>query len=492
MSRGKADDEAGRETDRASAASMEGVVPDMGEPRREGFAASRAIPLTVGACFFMEGLDATIIATSLPQIAEAMNVTPHETGIALTAYLISVSVWMAASGWLADRFEVRRIFVASIVIFTLGSLVCGLSNNMIQLVAGRFLQGMGGALMTPVGRLILARSFSRGQLVRAMSYMIVPGLLGPMLGPVVGGTITTYLDWRWIFFINLPLGAFAVCLAMRFLARIPATAVARFDGRGFVIVAVALVALQASLETAAARSSFGTLTQLGLAIGLVACLVYGCHARRRDPILDLRMFRYRTFAVAVLGGSVTRIVLGATLFLFPLYFQLGLGTSAIEAGYLMGVLAVGQIALRLGIDPLLNRLGIRKLLVANCVGMGLLLAALLAFEEGDSLLLLGGFLFLFGMLQAIHLSTLAGLNFSGIPAEVLGQATSIAAVVQRLAMALGISCAAILLGYASGEGETVRTSFVAPTLVLSAILLLSAGSFLTLRRGDGDDLLGRA
>ncbi|WP_077228608.1 MFS transporter [Sphingomonas hengshuiensis] len=452
-------------------------------------AASRAIPLTVGACFFMEGLDATIIATSLPQIAEALHVTPHETSVALTAYLISVSIWLAASGWLADRFEAKRVFIASILMFILGSLVCGVSADLTQLIVGRFLQGMGGAMMAPVGRLILARSFPRNQLVRAMSYMIIPGLLGPMLGPVIGGMITTYFDWRWIFFINLPLGVLGVAMAIRFLKRFAPGAPIRFDGWGFVLVAVALVAILASLEVVAAESAFGRTAMLGLGIGVAACLAYGWHARRADPILDLRLLRHRAFAVAVLGGALSRVVLGATLFLFPLYFQLALGASAVATGYLMATLAVGQIALRLGIDPLLRHLGIRRLLVANSVAMGALLVGLLAFEGDASLWLLGAFLFLFGMLHAIQLSTLGALTFSGLAEDKLGGANSIAAVVQRLAMAIGISVAAILLGYASATTGLTGASFPLPILALSAVLLLSAASFLALRRGDGDDLM---
>lgn len=454
------------------------------------FSASRAIPLTVGACFFMEGLDSTIIATSLPQIARALGTSASEIGISLTAYLVSVSMWMAASGWLADRFEARRVFVGAIVLFVAGSILCGFSEGLVQLVAGRFLQGMGGALMTPVGRLILARSFPRDELVRAMSYMIIPGLLGPMLGPVVGGWITQYADWRWIFFINVPLGVLGVVLALAHLPQIDAPGSTRFDGLGFVLVAVTLVALQAGLELLAADSALHTRALLALGAGLAGLAAYAIHSRRPDPILDLRLFRFRAFAVAVLGGSFSRMVLGACMFLFPLYIQYAMGGSVVVAGYLMGVLALGQIALRLGLDPLLKRLGIKKLLIANSTIMGLLLAMLLLFGPGASFWATGLFMFVFGLIHSIQLSTLAGLNFSGLPEEALGRATSIGAVVQRLAMALGISLTAILLGLASGGAETpVRGDFTLPTLVLSGVMVLSIASFLALRQGDGDDLM---
>ena len=481
----------GRGIDSESAASFEGVVPEPAHATGGAGLVSRAIPLTVGACFFMEGLDATIIATSLPQISGSLGVRANEIGIALTAYLISVSMWMAASGWLADRFEAKRVFIVAIMVFMVGSLVCGLSTSLAQLVSGRFLQGLGGALITPVGRLILARSFPRDQLVRAMSYMIVPGLLGPMIGPVLGGWITVALDWRWIFFINLPLGAIALLMAWRLLGKLPAGEVPRFDLRGFILIAVAIAALQVSLEIVAAESRLDIMAKVGLAIGIAAMAAYGWHARREDPILDLRMFRFRAFAVAVLGGSFSRIALGATMFLFPLYFQLGMGASPVVAGYLMAMVALGQIALRLGIDPLLKRLGIKPLLIWNSIATGMLLVGLLAFKEGDSFWLLGGFLFLFGMLQAVQLSLLGALNFSGVPSELLGRATSIAAVMQRIALAAGISCAAILLGYANEGGAVVRTDFILPTISLSLVILISTASYFLLGHGDGDDLVAK-
>lgn len=449
------------------------------------------IPMTVGATFFMEGLDSTIIATSLPQIASALGVTAHEIGVSLTAYLISVSMWMSASGWLADRFAAKRVFTGAIAVFVLGSLVCGLSENLTMLIVGRFLQGAGGALMTPVGRLILARSFPRDELVRAMSYMVIPGLIGPMLGPVVGGWITTYADWRWIFFINLPLGLIGIFLALRFLASDDEVLTTPFDARGFMIVAVTLVALQTGLELLAAQQTVGTWAIAALTLGVAGVALYVQHSRRPAPILDFGLFRYRAFAVAMVGGFFSRIVLGATMFLFPLYFQLGLGVSVIVAGYLMALIALGQIALRLGVDPMMKRLGMKRLLVVNSVMLGMLLAALLFFRPGADFWLLAIFMFIFGLISGIQLSALAGLNFSGLPSEALGRATSLGAVVQRVSMASGISLVAILLAFTSDASEPTWSDFRLPTILLAAIMGLSMLSFLALRSGDGDDLVKR-
>ncbi|MEO9132545.1 MAG: MFS transporter [Sphingomonas sp.] len=475
----------------ASAATREGEVPAIGTAAPAMERASFVIPITIGAAFFMEGLDSTIVATSMPKIAEALRVTPTEIGVSLTAYLVSVSIWLSASGWLADRFDAKRVFVAAIGVFVLGSMVCGFSANLLMLIAGRFLQGAGGALMTPVGRLILARSFPRDQLVRAMSYMVIPGLLGPMLGPLVGGWITTWFDWRWIFFLNVPLGVIGSGLALRFLHHDAPSKGVKFDTAGFLIVAMTLVAIQTGFEVIAAKGELDGVALVALGVGLLGAVAYLRHARRPEPILDLRLFRHRTFRVAVLGGIFSRLVLGATLFLFPLYFQLGLGASAVVAGYLMAGLALGQIAVRLGVDPLLKALGVKRLLISNSAMLGLLLALLLLFQPGVSLWLLGAFLFVFGLIHSIQLSTLAGLNFSGLPHEELGRATSLAAVVQRVSMALGISLTAILLALGSEAGDPAWLGFRLPTLTLAGLMLVSALCFRALRRGDGDDLMAR-
>jgi EmrB/QacA subfamily drug resistance transporter len=480
-----------RDSDRETAASFEGEIPDISHGESAAASSTRLlVPITIGATFFMEGLDSTIIATSLPQMAGSLGVSANEIGVTMTTYLISVSMWMAASGWLADRFEAKRVYIAAIALFVIGSMICGFSGSLTTLIAGRFVQGAGGAMMTPIGRLILARSFRRDELVRAMSFMIVPGLLGPMVGPVVGGWITTYFEWPWIFFINLPLGLIGIGLGLRYLHPARAEGTAGFDYVGFLLVAISLVLLQGGLELVAAGSDIETSSAMALAFGAMGLVTYGFYARRRaDPILDLRLFRFRSFAVAVLGGSFSRVVLGATLFLFPLYFQLALGASPFEAGILMGVLALGQIVVRLVIDRLLNSLGVKATLIGNSVAMGVLLLGLLVFEPGASLWLLGGFMFVFGLIHSVQLSTLAAMNFSGLPREVLGRATSIAAVGQRLAMALGITLTSIVLGFTSGGITPTYGAFLIPVFALAAIMLLSVASFAVLRGEDGADLL---
>lgn len=480
---------AGLQADVDSAASPEGVVPDPGPVAPDLAVASLLIPATVGAAFFMEGLDSTIIATSLPQMAHGLNVGATQVSVAMTAYLVSVSMWIAASGWLADRFEARRVYIAAIVVFVLGSLICGLSTSLPSLIVGRMVQGAGGALMTPIGRLILARSFPRNELVRAMAFMVIPGMSGPMLGPVIGGWITTFFSWRWIFFINLPLGLICVALTLRNLKPHPGTGKSSFDALGFLLVAVALVALEGGLQLMADRGGPTPAAWAALALGVVTGAAYVAHARRGDPILDLRTFRHRSFAVSIFGGGFFRIAFGGALLMLPLMFQLGLHASPLVAGVLMGATAAGQIAARPAIDRLLQSCGVRRTLLINSLVLAALMGGLVLFGAGSSLWLLGGYVFVIGLAQSVQLSTLAALNFSGLPSESLGRATSLAAVAQRLTTAVGITATAIALAVAAGGHHTSIGDFRAPIAVLTALTLLGAPCFALLRSQDGADLL---
>lgn len=468
--------------------------PKVGAPAHEEAAptGSLLIPVTLGAVFFMEGLDSTIISTSLPQIARSLHIGTSIIGVTMTAYFVSVSMWIGASGWLADRFESRRVFLFAIGVFLLGSVMCGLSHGLVTLVLGRFVQGAGGALMMPIGRLILARSFPRHELVHAMSFMIIPGMAGPMLGPVIGGWITTYLTWRWIFFVNVPLGFVGVGLTLRYLKPHPGAERAGFDALGFFILAVGLVAMQGGLELMAARRGFAVGALLALALAVAAFLLYGLHARRPAPIMDLRLFRYRAFAIAVLGGFLARVMLGSTLFLFPLLFQLGLKASALVSGVLMGLLALGQIVVRPALNPILGTVGIRMSLIGASILLAALMAGLLLWRQGGSLQLLALDMLVFGFIQSVLLSTLAALSLSGMPNEALGAATSISAVFQRLATATGIAVSSILLAFIAGTRSAVLADFTWPLLALSAVMLGAAASFALLKRQDGADLLRRA
>src|SRR4051795_13731549 len=304
-----------------------------------------AILVIVACAMFMQNLDSTIIATALPTIAQSLGETPLRLNVAITCYLLSLAVFVPISGWTADRFGARRVFAAAIIVFTLGSIGCGLSNSLGMLVAARIVQGIGGAMMVPVGRLILLRSFPKTDLVRAMSYVSVPALIGPIMGPPLGGLIVTYFSWRWIFFINIPIGVLGVLLVNLFVANLREGAPRPFDLRGFVLTGVGLASLAFGFETIG-RGALPWVTVVALLVGGALCLaLYVRHARRVDhPIIDLALMRIPTYAMTTIGGFLFRMGLGALPFLMPLMLQVGFGLDPLSSGLITFASAAGALS----------------------------------------------------------------------------------------------------------------------------------------------------
>ena len=450
---------------------------------------SLLIPLTIAAGFFMEGLDSTIIGTSLPQIAAAFHTPATAVAAGITGYLLSLAIFIPAAGWFAERFGARRAYAAATVIFTLGSVLCGLSSGPLELVGARMLQGLGGAMMVPVGRLILARSFPKDQLIRAMSFMIIPGLVGPMLGPVVGGWITTYASWRWVFFINVPLGALSLAMTAVFLPSISGAPPARFDWRGFLLTAAGFAALQLGLDSLSSPTGSPA---AALALGgaaAAALALYVVHARRRpNAILDLSLLRLRVFAVAIGAGHLARMGMAAAPFLAPLLFQLGFGLSAFQSGLLTFAMAAGQIVMRFGITAILKRLGVRATLIAVTVAGAIMMAGMSRIGAATPHMLVLAYLFIFGLLQSILYSTVGALSFSGISAELASRATTITAISQRLSMGMGVAISAFLLRLASRGGAVAARDFTPAFAVMALVLASSALGFARLTGEDGRDL----
>ena len=449
------------------------------------------VPMTVASSFFMEGLDSTVIATCLPQIAAGFGVHVSVVSSAITMYLVSIAVFIPLSGWLADRFEIRRIYCAAVAMFALGSVLCGLAPTATWLIVGRFVQGLGGALMVPVGRLILVRSFPKDQLVHAMSFMIIPGLVGPMLGPVVGGFIATYADWRWIFFINVPLAAIAVTLALSFIHRFESPAPPRFDFRGFIIAGASFACLQSALSLLSAHAALPQAVVL-FAAAVAGGGLYALHARRHHrPVIQLQMFSHRVFRIAIVGGSFARLGIAVPAFLVPILLQEAYGYSAFHTGVLMISLAAGQIAVRFLIKPIYRRWSLRTLLLANAVGLVALLAGFATFSHGISDPVMIVYLFVFGVLQSIMLSTISALCFSGIPSESIGQATTISSVTQRFALAIGITLGAFALQQLRPDGHLLAGDFIVPFVGLAVLQSLCLILFRQMHEHDGADIAGR-
>ncbi len=457
---------------------------------------SAIIALTVACALFMENLDGTVIATALPQIAESFAVSPVQLSLAITSYLLSVAIFIPASGWMADRFGARTVFRAAIAIFMLGSILCGLSGSIVELTGARILQGIGGAMMVPIGRLVLLRNVTKAELVRAMSYLTVPALLGPVLGPPVGGFIVTYASWRWIFFLNVPIGILGLVLVSILIENYKEPETPPFDVAGFALTAIGLVGTMSGFE-AIGRGGLPLGAALALAaIGLVALIFYVRHASRHpNPILDLLLFRVPTFAIAVGGGALFRIGIGALPFLLPLLLQLGFGMTAFASGMLTFASAVGALAMKITARPILRRWGFRNVMIANALISSFFLFSYATFRPGMPsvvilvLLLAGGF---FRSLQFTSTNTLA---FADVPPTRISRATSMTSTAQQLSISMGVALGATLLHLTllwRGTSELTATDFW-PAFV--AIALISGASVFVYARlvpDAGAEVSGRA
>src|ERR1700738_1264885 len=334
------------------------------------------VPLIVACALFMENLDATVLSTALPAIAHDLHQSPIQLKLALTSYLLTLAVFIPASGWVADRFGTRVVFRLAILIFALGSALCGFASSIGTLVAARAFQGIGGAMMVPVGRLVILRTIPRSELVGALAWLTIPALLGPVLGPPVGGFITTYFHWRWIFWINLPIAALGMVLATLFVPNVRGETISRFDYLGFILSGIGLAGL---VSAAAALDASGM--PLWIVIGLflmgsVSVVLYVFHARRAEaPIIDLRLLRFPTFRAGIVGGSLFRIGVGAMPLLLPLQLQLGFGMTPLKSGLLTFVIAGGAIGMKTAAGTILKRFGFRTVLLFNSIVSGAMIAA---------------------------------------------------------------------------------------------------------------------
>src|SRR6266851_1430967 len=322
------------------------------------------IPLIVGCAFFMEGLDSTMIAVSIPAMAKSLGESPLRLNLVITTYLLSLAVFIPVSGWIADRFGARRVFCAAVLIFAGGSALCGLANSLPMLIAMRIVQGFGGAMMTPVGRLILLRSFPRTGLVSAMNWMTIPAMIGPMVGPIVGGFLTDYASWRWIFYLNIPIGLIGGALALWLFENFRAPAPAQFDLVGFTIVGVGLFLFELAIENVGRPMLPPALGYAFFPLALIMLLAYAHHARHSpSPVLDLNLFSIKTFHIGTVTGGICRMGLDATPFLLPLLFQIGFGLSPTQAGILSFSSTLGAMFVRIFSRWLLRRAGFRRTLV---------------------------------------------------------------------------------------------------------------------------------
>ena len=454
----------------------------------------RFTALIVAAAMFMEGVDGTVLSTALPAMAHDLGVDPVRMNIAMTSYLLSLAVFIPASGKLADRFGSRTVFRTAIVLFTAGSVLCGLAHSLAFLVVSRMLQGVGGAMMVPVGRLILLRTVPKADLISAMTWLLVPATLGPLVGPPLGGFLVTYLNWRWIFDINVPIGIAGVVLASLYVDQIRDETAPSMDGLGIVLSGVSLSCLTFGLEFAVRGGGSRLLGAAMLAVGAAFGAAYWVHARHhRSPVLDLRLMRVKSFAVSVLSGSAFRIAYGSLPFLLPLMLQLGFGLSAAASGGLTFASSVGSLVMRATAKPILRRWGFRRVLVVNgAVSMAMLGACAFLRPSWPSwavygLLLVGGY---FQALQFTAYNTIAYADLSG---RWMSAATSFYSTFQQLSLSLGITFAAAILAAltaAGGRTEPSVNDYSITFLVMGLLGIVSSLPPLRLRPNAGSALSG--
>ncbi len=453
----------------------------------------RLTPLILAVALFMENMDSTVIATSLAAIATDIGTDPISLKLALTAYLVALAIFIPISSWMADRFGSRNVFRAAIVVFVLGSVACAVSDSLLTFVLSRFLQGMGGAMMTPVARLVLVRATPRNQLVDAMAWLSIPGLIGPIVGPPVGGFITTYLSWHWIFIINVPIGIIGLILVSRFLPEIVRNKPRRMDFRGFFVAGIAFAGWVfgiSVLTLPALPASFGI---AALAAGTICAGLYLWHAYHTEyPLLDLRLFRFPLFRSTVVAGTFFRLGTGAVPFLFPLMLQLAFGLSPFESGSITFASAVGAFAAKFVAERILQWLGFRSTLLASTFVTVLGVIAMGLYAPNTSLVLMLTILVITGFFQSMFWTATNAFTFADIDDKDSGQANVISQVGVQLSLAFGVALGGGVLEFASTlhGGGPLLSDFHVAFYVIAGVALVSTILFTRLPPTAGSNLSG--
>jgi EmrB/QacA subfamily drug resistance transporter len=451
------------------------------------------VPLIVACALFMQNLDSTSLATALPAIAAAFGEPALRLHMAITAYMLALAAFLPMSGWVADRFGARNIFRLAILVFTLSSIACGMAQDFNQLIAARVCQGIGGAMMVPVGRLILVRSVPKSELVAAMALMGMPALIGPIIGPLLGGLITTYSNWRWIFWINVPVGVLGFVLVSRFIENVREENVKPFDWIGFALSAFGLAATVFGMDTAFARTQADPLGLALLVAGVVCLCLYVPYSRRvPNPIMDLGLLRIRTFRTSVTGGSVFRLGVGAMPFLLPLLMQEGFGYSPVQSGFLTFVSAAGSLGMRTIARRILRAYGFRNVMIWNSLIASAFMAACAAFRPDTPEAVMMAVIFFGGVFRSLEFTSLNAIAFADVERAEMSHAMSFSQMAQRLSLTLGVALSALILHRAAGDVTPVPVgAFTWAFLIIGMISATSIFSFLSLPADAGAVLAGR-
>jgi len=460
-------------------------------PTANEVSGKRLLPWLVAVAFFMEALDTTILNTAVPAIALALGVSPLSMKAVLSSYTLSLAVFIPISGWIADRFGTRLVFATAIGIFTLGSVLCGISTDIHWLVAARILQGCGGAMMLPVGRLTMVRTFAKSELIRAMTFVAIPGLIGPMLGPLAGGLIVGHFHWSMIFFVNVPIGLIGLYLVYRHLPDYREERSWPLDIVGFILFGSGVALLSYVLEVFGEHTLSGREMLALLAISVLLLAGYGLHTlRMAHPLLRLALFRVRTFRAAVSGSFITRLGIGGIPFLFPLLYQVGFGFSAIQSGLLMMPQALAAMSLKLTMPAILTRFGYRQVLISNTVILGLIILLFATIGADTPVWLIVAQLFCFGFFTSLQYTSMNTLVYADVTEAQTSSASTIASTAQQMSISFGVASASLVTAIfipdrfhadAAQMIHGIHRAF----LVLGGLTVLSAIVFVGLKRDDG-------
>ena len=456
----------------------------------------RLIALIVASAFFMQALDSAIITTSLPQMALSFHVHPLDLSIGITIYLLSVAGFVPLSGWVADRFGARNVFSLAIVVFTLASLACGMSESLLQFAVARAVQGLGGALMVPVGRIVVLRNTEKSELLQVTALIVWPAMIAPVVGPALGGFITTYASWRWNFFLNIPLGLAGMALVYSFVPNYREAVPTRLDRKGFALSSTALVCLLYGLETFAhARSDWIFPLALIAAGSLIGAAAVRHFRRTAHPLLNLSSLSIQTYAVPTLGvGMASRIAISATPFLLPLMFQVGFGLNAWASGMLILAYFGGNLGMKTVTTPTLRRFGFRSVLFANGVASALSILACAFLSADTPKLVIIAVLLIAGLTRSMQFTSLSSLAFADISDAQRSSASTLSSMLQQISMVLGIALAAFILNASQmihGTPTMTMSDFRAAFAVVGLLSLFSSGLYLKLRPDAGAEVSGR-
>lgn len=447
------------------------------------------LPWIAAMAFFMQALDATILNTALPAIAHSLNRSPLAMQSAVISYTLTVAMLIPVSGWLADRFGTRKVFIVAVFLFSFGSLACALSNSLGMLVISRVIQGVGGAMMMPVARLALLRAYPRSELLPVLNFVTMPGLIGPVLGPLLGGVLVTWATWHWIFLINIPIGALGIIYARKYMPDFT-TPKRRFDLTGFLLFGLGLVGISSGIELFGERVVSSLIALSVLVGGIVLLLLYIVHARRHpSPLLPLPMFKTRTFSVGIIGNIASRLGTGCIPFLMPLMLQVGFGYTALIAGCMMAPTALGSILAKSLVTRVLRWFGYRKTLVGISVIIGVLIASFSLQSASWSVLAMLIPLFILGMAMSTQFTAMNTITLADLTDANASSGNSMLAVTQQLAIGFGVAVSAAVLRFYENFDGTTFQHFHATFLTMGVITVISALVFLLLKPGDGRNLI---